>query len=210
MGLPDTRGITCTCVIALVWLTACGGSGGAPDNAGDHPDGAAVTEVGASVDGAPEVEERYQELVNRAWRQASDGRSPATTCAGIRARASRAAAGSADRALAACDIDLPIRYYTVLIERVEAAGTTCTELMLDVTTSLRTMTTSVQGLSDLARQAQAGDGTDTSAEAASVAASAVVIGAAGAGETDARRAIIEAIRERVTSACPDEAPIMLR
>ncbi len=197
--------------LVIAGLAACGGSqsedpdGSAAEVAGDEE----ASDAAAPADGAPEVEETYQERINEAWQEAMAGENPATTCAAVKGRAVMAEPGTADRAMSACNLDIPVRYFQTYVDRVESGEATCQNLMMEFMTKLSAMTMSAEGFRDLARQ---GENADTSDAAATGAASAIIAGeaAAGGGANDPERAIKERLREPITAACPNEAAIILR
>jgi hypothetical protein len=198
-----------TVSILTTTLFACGGSD-AGGQEGVQSEGQTIEEVAAGaagVSGAPEVEERYQERIDEAWQEAVAGENPSATCAAVKGRAAVVEPGAADRALAACNLDIPVRYFLTYVERVEAGEATCTQLMTEVMTKLPAMTISNEGFRELARQAA-----DTSEAAAVGAGAAILAGEAGAGggANGPQQAIKDRLREPVTAACPNEAGIILR
>jgi hypothetical protein len=170
---------------------------------------AEVDDPVARVSGSPEVEERYQESIDEAWQEALAGENPSTTCAGVKGRAVASPEGSATRALEACNIAIPVRYFLTYVDRVEAGDGTCMNLMTEVMTKLPAMTISTEGFRDLARR---GAEANTSDAAAAGAGAAILAGevAAGGGANDPRAAVKERLRDRVTEVCPEQAAIILR
>lgn len=168
---------------------------------------AAVASASPRPAGAPEVEEQFQARVDEAWREATDGENPSSTCAAVKGRAAVAEPGSADRALVACNVDIPARYFLTFADRVEAGEKTCMDLLTEVRTRLPAMTISTKGFGDLARQQNA----DTSTAAAVGAGAAILAGeaAGGGGANDARQRVRDRLRDRVTAVCPGEAGIIL-
>jgi len=200
-------------VISLLSVSLLG-CGGADTDSSESTRPEAEGERSAPVevsrpDGVPEVEERYQEDIDEAWLEAVAGEDPSTTCAAVKGRSVASEPGSADRALAACNIDIPVRYFLTAVERVEAGEATCMDLMTQIMTKLPAMTISMEGFRELAHR---GDEADTSASAAAGKGTDILAGAAtgrgGAG--DAQQAVKERLRDRVTEVCPDEAGIILR
>lgn len=198
-----------------VWLMAAGlaACGGSESSEPERPRaGLAEGEVATRAtraSGAPEVEERYQERIDEAWRKAVAGENPATTCAAVKGRATASEAGSASRAVEACNIDIPVRYFLTYVERVEAGQRTCMNLMTEVTTRLPAMTISTEPFRELARRGEEGEMSE--AEAAG-AATAILAGeaAAGGGANDPQRIVKDRLRDRVTAVCPNEAGLILR
>lgn len=201
------RSAVALAVVLPLALASCGGASGAPREA-EAAGGSARADDGGRPAGAPEVEPAYQERVDRAWSLATAGENPAATCAGVKGRAAAAPPGSADRALAACNHDIPVRYFLTSVERVRTGELSCLQLMVQVTTQRSAMTVSTESFSALAREGR-GAGGD---EAAAGAAAAVISGeaAAGGGVSDPRQAVKDRLRDPVREACPDEASLILR
>ncbi|HET9581381.1 MAG TPA: hypothetical protein VFP76_01010 [Gemmatimonadota bacterium] len=168
-----------------------------------------VVSGASSLSGAPEVEERFQERIDEAWAEAVAGENPSTTCAAVKGRAVVAEPGAADRALAACNVDIPVRYFLTYLGRVESGEKSCMDFMTHMMTTLPAMTISTEGFRELAKS---GDAADTSDAAAVGAGSAILAGeaAAGGGVGDPRAAVKERLRDHVTEVCPDQAPVILR
>jgi len=185
-----------------------GAEGGGQDQAraGAEPGDEATASATTATD-APRVEEAYQERIDEAWREAVAGENPAATCAGVKGRAAAAPAGSAARALEACNIDIPARYFLAYVDRVKAGEKTCMNLMTEVMTKLSSMTMSMEGFRDLARP-----GGEMDSSQAAAAGGAMIAGAAssGGGANDPRQVVKERLRERVTEVCPGEAGVILR
>jgi hypothetical protein len=125
----------------------------------------------------------------------------------VKGRAAASAAGSASRALEACNIDIPARYFLTYVDRVEAGEETCMSLMTEVMTKLPAMTMSVEGFRDLARE---GGEMDTSEAAAAGAAIMAGATASGGGANDPRLIVKQRLSDRVTEVCPEQAGIILR
>ena len=194
-------------------VVACGAeNGGAESGGGDQARAGAdrVDEATASATtatDAPRVEEAYQERIDEAWREAVAGENPAATCAGVKGRATAAPAGSATRALEACNVDISARYFLAYVDRVEAGEQTCMSLMTEVMTKLPAMTISTEGFRDLARQEGHMDESDAATAGAAMMAGAA---ASGSGANDPRRIVKERLRDRVTEVCPAEVGTILR
>ena len=206
--MSEWRSVVFSLVVVSV---ACGGSeAGGPDPArsGLDAEGAATPEATSPSD-APRVEAPYQERIDEAWLEAVAGENPAATCAGVKGRATVSEPGSATRALEACNVDIPVRYFLTYVERVEAGETTCMSLMTEVMTKLSAMTISTEGFRDLARQ---GESADTSEAAAAGAGAAILAGAAasGGGANDPQRIVKDRLRDPVTRVCPEQADLILR
>ena len=194
-------------------VVACGAENGGAESGGrdqaragaDRGDEATASATTATD--APRVEEAYQERIDEAWREVVAGENPAATCAGVKGRATAAPAGSATRALEACNVDIPARYFLAYVDRVEAGEQTCMSLMTEVMTKLPAMTMSMEGFRDLARQEGHMDESDAATAGAAMMAGAA---ASGSGANDPRRIVKERLRDRVTEVCPAEAGVILR
>jgi len=196
-------------VVSLVALS-CGGS---DDKAREQAGSAGPTERSASrqaadTSGAPQVEAAYQARIDAAWRKAVAGESPVTTCAAVKGRAVVGPPGSATRALVACNIDIPARYFLTVVDRVEAGEKSCQDLMMEVTTKLPAMTMSADAFAEIARKGDAGGGDAETARAGAVLLRQAA--AAGGGADDPRQAVKDRLRDRVTAVCPGEAGFILR
>lgn len=134
-------------------LTACGGGA---EEAGDA-NGAAADETGAAAEaaggggttgGVPQVAERYQRAIDRAWDRASKGDSPHMACApmfgGAIATAQRDGASEADRAEAlaameACYVDASVHYARTKLATDETPCIGLLRMMTVMRNSLGTM-----------------------------------------------------------------------
>lgn len=200
-----------TVLLVAVAFAACGGSA---DDGSEGAGGDAGGEEGSTVEaargsGAPVVEDAFQDRIDEAWQEAVEGENPAYTCAGVKGRAATSERGSATRALAACNVDIPARYFLTYLDRVEAGEKTCRDLMMEIMTKLPSMTISTEGFRELAER---GEGADTSDAAAVDAGAAILAGeaAAGGGVDDPEQMVKDRLREPVTAVCPDEASIIVR
>lgn len=198
---------------ALVVSLLALGCAGSDDKARAQPGSAGPTERSASrqaadTSGGPQVEAAHQARIDEAWRKAVAGENPATTCAAVKGRAAVGPAGSATRALVACNIDIPARYFLTVVDRVEAGETSCQNLMVEVTTRLSAMTASADAFAEIVRQGGEGGGDAEGARAAGAILAREA--AAGGGAADPRQAVRDRLRDRVTAVCPGEAGLILR
>ena len=201
MRSPGRSAATLLASVAI----SCGGAGSSGQSG--SADTVASTSPAQAGGETPEVEPRFQERINRAWSQAVAGENPSATCAGVKGRAAAAQPGLADRALAACNLDIPLRYFLAVVDRVRAGELNCRQLMVQVTTQLPAMTVSTESFSALARE-----GSDTEGGTAAGAAAAMLTGeaAAGGGVGDARQSVKDRLRAPVNEVCPAEAGLILR
>jgi hypothetical protein len=209
--MQKTRSLVAWSLIAEL-VVACGAENGGAESGRDQPRagterGDATTASATTATDAPRVEEAYQERIDEAWREAVAGENPAATCAGVKGRATAAPAGSATRALEACNVDIPARYFLAYVDRVEAGEQTCMSLMTEVMTKLPAMTISTEGFRDLAQQEGHMDESDAATSGAAMMAGAA---ASGSGANDPRQIVKERLRDRVTEVCPAEVGTILR
>ncbi len=155
------------------------------------------------VAGAPDVGREYQASVNRGWQKASAGENPAFACAGLKGRligTGKGADPAARRALYACNVLLPVRYFETRLDQVDAGDRTCQQVMTDLLTQLPAMTMSMDSLRTVA-------GTD--AADAEAAAGEAVDAAVEEALSDPQAAIKSRLAPRVRQTCPDLAPMMV-
>lgn len=86
----------------------------------------------AVADGKPDVSERYQRNVDRAWATADKGRGPSSICGLVVGAAARPMEeGSADekrdalQAIEACYVTVILRYLSRALDGIEAGTVTC-------------------------------------------------------------------------------------
>lgn len=134
-------------VVVVAGLVACGGgkergseSAPAPADTGGE---AAAEAPGPSASGAPAVEGEYQSDIDEAWGEATRGEDPSATCAAVKGEASAGEPGSASKALQACNVDIPVRYFMTRLDRAESGDETCMDVVMSILTKLPAMTISV-------------------------------------------------------------------
>jgi len=86
----------------------------------------------ASADGKPEVSDRYQRNIDRAWETADKGRGPSSICGLVIGAAARPMEeGSPDekrdalQAIEACYVTVIVRYLSRAVDGIEAGTVTC-------------------------------------------------------------------------------------
>lgn len=155
----------------------------------------------------PEVGEAYQDAVDTAWHEAGVGEDPSMTCARVKGRVAGTGDTDAFRALFACNVDIPARYFHAYLDQVEAGESTCQDLMREVMTKLTAMTMSADLVMEMADRIEEGEDTGS--------AVAGVIGAAAEGATEdgelkhPKRLVKDRIAERTRALCPDFASVIL-
>lgn len=161
-----------------------------------------------SSSGAPNVGEAHQQSIDRAWKQAVEGKNPSSSCAGIKGRAMGSTDAAAFRALYACNVDIPARYYETYLDQVEAGEKTCQDFMVEMMTQLPAMTMStdaMQGVID--SMAASGDNEAAVTEALGEAAEEAMT---EEGLEDPKRIIKNRLDGRTRELCPGFADVILR
>ncbi|MGH7563824.1 MAG: hypothetical protein ACREK5_05325 [Gemmatimonadota bacterium] len=190
-------------LLVLAVLVGCGESEpGEPQPARtDTEAGNGIAPQASRSSGAPDVGDPYQERIDEAWRKAVEGENPAYACASLKGRASMGSdSDAASRALSACNVDIPVRYFQTYIERVEAGDRSCLDLVMEVTTKLPAMTISMEAFPEIAER---GSGTHASDDA--LADAGAVLAARGSSEGIVK----DRLRHRISEVCPDEAGVLL-
>lgn len=135
----------------------------------------------------PDVGKTYQKKIDKAWKQAAGGKSPADACSAIKGKVQGLLGRSHDDevmadarpALNVCDVTLPAHYLDNYLTDIEGGDKTCVNFMVEVKTQLTAMTIDL-GLRD------------------------------PEFEMAPKRAIKELLRERVEAVCPEVAVVVLR
>lgn len=170
----------------------------------------ALPSVGAdaSESDAPEVGDLYQKSIDRAWQEAAEGKNPSSTCAAVKGRTMGSTDPSAFRALFACNVDIPTRYFETYLDQVEAGKKTCRDFMMEFMTKLSALTMSTDSLQQMAdSMASSGDADSAVTEAlGSVAEEAMN----DTGFEDPKRLIKNRLSERTREVCPEIASVVLR
>lgn len=155
----------------------------------------------------PEVGERYQSSITTAWDEAGQGQDPSMTCARVKGRVAGTKDSQAFRALFACNVDIPVRYFNAYLDDVAAGERSCQDLMREVMTKLPAMTMSADMVIEMANDVEQGD----DPEAAIVDA----LGDSATGATEdgelkhPKRLVKDRIAERTTELCPDFASVIV-
>jgi hypothetical protein len=155
----------------------------------------------------PTVGEAYQETIDAAWHEAVAGDDPTMTCARLKGRIAGTGDTDAFRALFACNVDIPVRYFDTYLDQVEAGEHSCQDLMREVMTKLSAMTMSADVVMDMADRIEQGGDTE------SVVTDAIGDAAAGATEDGGlkhpKRLIKDRIADRTHALCPDFASVIV-
>ncbi len=136
------------------------------------------------------------ELEN-AWAKAKAGENPAMACAKVKGSLIIDESDDARKAVAQCNYDIPVKYFNVLLDQVDAGSMTCNKFMTSMATQLSSLTMSVGGLKRAA-QAQGSD----SASVKAGAIDALSTAATSDDTVSASDKIKLALAERAVAACP--------
>jgi len=163
------------------------------------------------VDG-PQVGERYQETIDRAWEKAIAGEVPTYACAGLKGRtmSEKEPSAAALRALLACNVDIPVRYFETYLDQVEAGEKTCMNFMTEMMTQLPAMTMSTDALWEMLESMEGSGDEETQAAAAEAITATAMDATADKGANDPKRIIKKRLTDRVNEVCPDVAGVVLR
>jgi hypothetical protein len=156
---------------------------------------------------APMVGERYQAAVDAAWDKAGAGEDPSMTCARVKGTVAGTGDPDAFRALFACNVEIPARYFDTYLDSVAAGEKTCQSFMMEIMTKLSAMTMSADLVVEMAEKLEQGADTET------VVVDALGDAAAGSmtddGLKDPKRLVKDRIAERTNELCPDFASVIL-
>ncbi len=157
---------------------------------------------------APEVGDVYQEYIDTAWREAVDGENPTASCAAVKGRTMSSKDPAAFRALFACNVDIPVRYFETYLDQVESGEKTCQNFMREFITKLSAMTMSTDSLQKMAESMTDSGDAESAVTAAlgSVAEEAMT----EKGLEDPKRLVKNRLSERTRELCPDIAAVVLR
>ncbi len=169
--------ITILPVLALALLGACSSSSG---------DAAAKTESKPA-----------NSALEKAWSKARAGENPANACAVVKGSLLTDESEAARKATDQCNYDIPVKYFNVLLDQVDAGSLTCSQFMVRMSTQLRSMTMSMGGLKQAARKSANGE--DSTESATGTITSAVT----SDNTQSAREKVKAALSERATTVCPD-------
>lgn len=168
----------------------------------------ATASAESSSSGAPEVGDPYQKSIDRAWQEAVDGKNPSAACAGLKGRVMGTKDTTAFRALFACNVDIPVRYFETYLDRVETGDHTCMDFMTHFITQISAMTMSTDSLQKMADSlAATGDAESAVQDALGSAADEAMT---ETGLEDPKRLIKKRLTERTQAVCPDIAGVVLR
>ncbi len=155
----------------------------------------------------PQVGDRYQASIETAWDKAGAGEDPSMTCASVKGRAVGTNDPNAFRALFACNVEIPARYFHTYLDGVAAGEKTCTDLMREVMTKLSAMTMSADVVVEMAESLEQGGDTESAVVDALGAAAEDAM--KDGGLKDPKRLVKDRIAERTNELCPNFADIIL-
>lgn len=199
-------------MIAAFFLGTCSGS-----SAGDA---AAAESPSSPPSDAPQVGEPYQRSIDAAWEKAKAGENPTYSCAGLKGMTMGSkepkSAEAAVRALFACNVDIPVRYFNAYLDKVEAGDHTCMDFMSHFVTQISAMTMSTDSFQSLFDTVAAESGAEAPTEEEAQAAAeslltSIATDAVGEeGPEDPERIVKNRLSDRVNGLCPDIAGVVLR
>ena len=112
------------------------------------------------------------------------------------------------RALFACNVDIPARYFNAYLDKVETGEKTCQDFMTHFMTRLSAMTMDAGKLLKMAEGLSADGNVDAAVvETLGVAAEDAMT---EEGLKDPKRLIKDRLSDRTKQVCPDIAPYILR
>ena len=136
---------------------------------------------------APDVGPEFQEEIDEALREVTEGVSPSRACAGlkgsvhgqIRYQGQTDLLATATPAIQACELEVPIRYFETYLDRVVAGEHSCIDFMSHFTTEMGAVNIRMSSIEDIEPK-----------------------------ETEPL--ILKVLAERIRGDCPDVAQFMLR
>lgn len=143
---------------------------------------------------APAVEPAYQNRVENAWQRALAGSDPTNSCAVLKSQLTVRGAAPGPRALAACNVDVPVRYFHTLLERAQSGQTTCAQVSSVMLSQLPALTMSQARVREML-------GSDTGSSSNSGVDEAA---------SDSARMVKDRLYDAVVATCPAEAAEMMQ
>ena len=161
---------------------------------------------------APQVGEDYQETVNRAWGLAVAGEVPTNACAGVKGRVigKKDRSAAALRALLACNVEIPVRYFKTYLDKVEAGEKTCIDYMTEIVTQLTAMTMSTDALWEMVDTIEKSGDAEAQAAATEALTAVAMDATADKDANDPKRIIKNRLTDRTNEICPEVATVVLR
>jgi hypothetical protein len=144
----------------------------------------------------PDVELMHRKQVEEAWEKALAGSDPTTACAIVKSQAAAAGAEAAARAVAACSVDIPVRYFHTQLAQVASGSRSCEQVMLSMQSQLPALTMSLASVRELTGSDK--DDSDASSNPNDAAAA------------DAPQLVKERLYDAVVATCPAQAADMLQ
>jgi len=161
----------------------------------------------ASESSPPEVGDLYQESIDIAWHEAVDGKNPSSSCAGLKGRTMGSTDPAAFRALFACNVDIPTRYFETYLDQVEGGNKTCQNFMVEMLTQLPAMTMSTDSLQKMADSMA--DSGDPEASVTGALGSVAEEAMTEEGLEDPKRLVKNRVDKRTRELCPQFAAVIL-
>ena len=114
------------------------------------------------------------------------------------------------RALLACNVDIPVRYFETYLDMVEAGEKTCMDYMREITTQLSAMTLSTDTLWEMVESVEESGDEDAQAAATEALTAVTMDATADPGANDPKRIIKNRLTEKTNEVCPEIAGVVLR
>ena len=161
--------------------------------------------------GAPQVGQTYQGTIDRAWTKAVAGENPSSACAALKGRVigSKDESESALRALLACNVDIPVRYFESYLDMVEAGDKTCMDYMTEMMTQLSAMTMSTDAIWRVLEKMEASGDAEAQAVATEALTEVAMDATADKGANDPKRIVKQRLADRTNETCPEIAAVVL-
>lgn len=166
-----------------------------------------------SPPGAPQVGDGdYQETVDKAWELAVTGDKPSNTCAAVKGRVigKKDRSEAALRALLACNVEIPVRYFETYLDKVEAGEKTCINYMMEMTTQLPAMTMSTDTIWEILESMGASGDEEVQAVATEALTDVAMDATADKDANDPKRIVKNRLTDRTQAICPEIASVVLR
>lgn len=162
--------------------------------------------------GAPQVGEDYQETIDKAWGLAVAGEKPTNTCAAVKGRVigKKDRSEAALRALLACNVEIPVRYFETYLDKVEAGEKTCINYMMEMTTQLPAMTMSTDTIWEMLESMEASGDEEAQAVATEALTDVAMDATADKDANDPKRIVKNRLTDRTQAICPEIASVVLR
>lgn len=148
----------------------------------------------------PQVEQAQQSRLDEAWQWALAGQDPTAICSVVKSQALMG--NPPERALIACNVDVPVRFFQTQLQMVQRGETSCDAVVALMQGQLPAMTMSLERLGELVRSGAAP--TDGGASARAIA----TLSPEASG--DSRQIVKERLYDSIVAICPGQAAAMMQ